>query len=375
MATIRERKRADGTTAYNVLWPDVDGDGKQKSKTYTVESEARELLDFLNANGNSYKAAAEVAVKKRSKAPTVRECIEWHIDLLGGEVEPGTVASYRGMVKTHFTDTPIGNTPIDVLTKEMVRRWFDTHPRSPKTRKNIHALMSAALTRAVESGQHIKKNPAKGIRSPKSVKKSRQNVYLTKPEAAALVEAMPDHYKLFMRVLLGTGLRFGEATALKPDDFQYLSGRLTLRVSEAWKRHGGPGIGIKTGAPKTEKGNRTITLPKNLAADLQEHLKTVKRGSDLLFKHPASGKRIQNGTFHYYVWGPTINKLVESGALMRRPTIHDLRHTHASRLIEAGVDLPTIQERMGHENIQTTVNVYGHLAIDADAKAADLLDD
>lgn len=373
MATIRERKRADGTTAYNVLWPDVDGDGKQKSKTYTVESEARELLDFLNANGNSYNMAKQGVIQKRSKAPTVRECIEWHIDLLGGEVEPGTANSYRGMVRTHFTDTPIGNTPIDVLSKEQVRKWFDAHPRSPKTRKNLHALLSASLARAVESGQ-IPANPAKGVRSPKSVKKSRQNVYLTREEVDSLIDAIPDHYKMFIRLLLWTGLRYGEATALKPSDFTRINGRLAVRITEAWKRHGGDGVGVQLGAPKTQKGERTVTLSKQFAPDMQEYLKSIPRGQ-LLFRHPATGGRLLNGTFHEYVWKPTIDSLIQSGDLLERPTVHDLRHTHASRLMERGAPLAAIQERMGHESIQTTVNVYGHLAIDADAKAADLLDD
>ncbi|MCA0329475.1 MAG: tyrosine-type recombinase/integrase [Actinobacteria bacterium] len=45
--------------------------------------------------------------------------------------------------------------------------------------------------------------------------------------------------------------------------------------------------------------------------------------------------------------------------------MHDLRHSHASWLIAAGVPLPVIQRRLGHESIQTTVDVYGHLAPDA----------
>lgn len=56
-----------------------------------------------------------------------------------------------------------------------------------------------------------------------------------------------------------------------------------------------------------------------------------------------------------------------------RPRVHDLRHTHASRLIEAGVPLPVIQVRLGHESITTTVGTYGHLAVDADLRAVELL--
>ncbi len=56
-----------------------------------------------------------------------------------------------------------------------------------------------------------------------------------------------------------------------------------------------------------------------------------------------------------------------------RPRVHDLRHSHASALIAAGVPLPVVQRRMGHESIQTTVDVYGHLAPDAYAGAAEAM--
>lgn len=372
MAYMRERVRKDGSIAYNVVWPDIDGGGPKKSRTFTIKAEADELLEFLNANGNSFRMAAQGVLAKRSRAPTVHAVILSHIDRLGGEVEPGTLHSYRGMAKNHFADSPIGRTPIDTLTSNQVRAWFDSHPRSPKTKKNIHALLSAALSRAVDDG-FIDTNPARGVRGPKTYRKSRRPVFLTRQEASNLVAEMPCEFQIFVRLLLGTGLRFGEATALQREDAQRAGGRLGVRVTEAWKRHGGRGVGTVRGGPKTKAGSRFVTLSQADASALEDHMRAVPRG-ELLFRHPATGGRILNSTFHMYVWQPAISKLLESGRLVERPTVHDLRHTHASWLIEKGVPLPVIQARLGHESIQTTIGTYGHLAVDADARAADALD-
>lgn len=69
--------------------------------------------------------------------------------------------------------------------------------------------------------------------------------------------------------------------------------------------------------------------------------------------------------------GPALGELGDQ--LRARPRIHDLRHTHASWLIPAGVPLTVIQGRLGHESIKTTSDRYGHLADDADAAAAAVL--
>ncbi|MFI7585071.1 hypothetical protein ACH9DO_14920 [Kocuria sp. M1N1S27] len=70
MASIRERARKDGTTTWAVLWRDAD-DGKQTSRTFEDQREARLLKDFLDANGNSFALAAKAAARMRSQAPTV----------------------------------------------------------------------------------------------------------------------------------------------------------------------------------------------------------------------------------------------------------------------------------------------------------------
>ncbi|MHC6175487.1 tyrosine-type recombinase/integrase [Glutamicibacter sp. X7] len=376
MATISERKQKSGAVSYRVQWRDPD-EGLM-SRTFPDPDKAKDLQAFLNANGNSFKLANEAKGRVKSKAPSVREIIDRHIDGLGGNIEPGTARDYRSFARRHFTD--LGGIPVDQLTTSHVRTWFDAMALAPKSKKNVHALLSAALrTELRRKDSWIEANVAEGIRTPKSTKKTRDPVFLSKDELQTLIDALPSEvYRRMIDLKAYTGLRFGEITALRRSHVRFVRGRYLIDVREAWKRHAGKEDGQPLGAPKTSKGTRTVTLGKAAAERFVPWLEKVK-GDDLIFTVPSTGSQITSSYFSRIIWRPTIDTLMkpaEGGKpkLHARPTPHDMRHTHASMLIEAGVDLPTIQERLGHESITTTIGTYGHLRFDADANAADALD-
>lgn len=378
MASIRVRTRKDGTTTHTVAWRDPD-EGLQ-SRTFTDPDKALDLKAFLDANGNSFKLANEAKGRMKSKAPTVHEAIEWHINALGGNVEPGTARDYRSFLGTKFES--IKSIPLDQLTSTHVRNWFDSMDYSAKYKKNIHSLLSAALRTELKRKDRdpwIKANVAEGIRTPKSTKKTRDPVFLSKDELQALIDALPaEVYRRMIDLKAYTGLRFGEITALRRSHVRFVRGRYLVDVREAWKRHAGKEDGQPLGAPKTQKGTRTVTLGKAAAERFKPWLDKIE-GDNLIFTVPSTGTQITSSYFSRIIWRPTIDKLMapedeSKPKLHARPTPHDMRHTHASMLIEAGVDLPTIQERLGHESITTTIGTYGHLRFDADANAADALD-
>jgi integrase len=170
-------------------------------------------------------------------------------------------------------------------------------------------------------------------------------------------------------VKYGTGLRYGEITALQRQDIIDLHGpRPRLRVQRAWKKDGHGGYYL--GKPKTKKSRRTIRISPSVVAALVEQGIAGLAPDELIWTGVERNQRLHYSTFGDR-WATAVRRAVKAG-LEKRPTPHDLRHSHASALIAAGQPLTYIQRRLGHESIQTTSDRYGHLMpeLDDDAMTA-----
>jgi integrase len=174
-------------------------------------------------------------------------------------------------------------------------------------------------------------------------------------------------------ISLFAGLRRGEALALKWRHVD-LDGRI-LQVREALEETRSQGVRFK--APKTKAGIRDISLPDIVVEALREHRRNqlelrMRLGlgklsdDDLLFS-TLEGGPINPRIFSIY-WG-------RAAASIGMPdiTFHALRHTHASQLIAAGVDLVTISKRLGHAKSTTTLTTYAHLFRNNDSKASEAI--
>jgi integrase len=144
-------------------------------------------------------------------------------------------------------------------------------------------------------------------------------------------------------------MRFSEATALTSADIDATA--RTCRINKAWKYSGD--YRPEIGPPKTKKSIRIISLPR---AALEVVDLTVP---GFLFTNGA-GNPVRAQEFFNGGWKPGRARAMAAG-LTKEPRVHDLRHTCASWMIQAGVPLPVIQQHLGHESIQTTIGVYGHL--------------
>ncbi len=105
---------------------------------------------------------------------------------------------------------------------------------SAKTIKNVHRLLSAALKRATVLG-YFEDNPCRGVPLPKSTATDDDKRLLSHAEARLTIDAIPDHYRLLIRVLLATGMRWGEGNALKVSDLDLGAETGSVRISS---RHG-----------------------------------------------------------------------------------------------------------------------------------------
>ena len=219
-------------------------------------------------------------------------------------------------------------------------------------------LMSAILEHAVRSGR-IRSNPTRGLALPRP--RRRDHVFLTHGQLAALADAA-GRWRLLVLVLGYTGLRWGEATALRVCDIDFTRRRIDVR--RAFSDVGGK---IVPGTPKSHLA-RTVPLPRFLAAELTASIQG-KTPDDLVFT-TISGSVVRSANWRQKVFLPARKQ----GGISDRFRIHDLRHTAAALMIQAGYPPKMLQEILGHASITTTLDLYGHLYPDDMDKYADRLD-
>ena len=365
MASISARVKKDGSKSYMVRWRDPKTRSNQ-GLTVATEAEAETLKRLLDANGQSFEIAQHAILTNRARVPTVAEVIQEHIDLL---IRPssGTTRTYQVMLDLHIRNV-IGHVPVDKLDYRHIAHWvksMSVKGRSPKTIHNVHGLISAAMNTAEMLG-YVPRNPCRGVQLPSVEKAEDEAMFLTHAEFSLIMEGMGERYKAFTSFLVMTGTRFGEATALTIADVDLLAKPPTARINKAWKRDGQNQYYI--GATKTGAGKRTIGLNPALV-ELLIPLVASRQGKELVFTTP-KGERIIHKLYWHHYWVPAV-RTAQANGLQKSPRIHDLRHTHASWLIQDGVPLFTISRRLGHTSTRTTEQVYGHLMPEALQAGAD----
>ena len=146
--------------------------------------------------------------------------------------------------------------------------------------------------------------------------------------------------------------------ALTAADFDFE--KETVRINKSYQRLHGEDV-ITT--PKTKKSNRIIKMPKFLCEEMQEYLQMLYglKKKDRIFT-------VTKSYLHHEM------DRGAKAAGVKRIRIHDLRHSHASLLVELGFQPLAIAERLGHEKIETTLNTYSHLYPNKQAELADRLE-
>jgi integrase len=301
---------------------------------------------------------------------TVREWLSAWLASIREEVSPKSHERYSEIVE-NFLAPELGALPIVKLAPAHIgmayAKWATGGRRdgkqgglSPRTRRHIHRILKTALGRAVEQ-QVLARNPADAFRKRLPKVERRRMVTLTAEQAARLLGAIK-HTRVYRPVLLAlaTGMRRGEILAVRWRNVDLE--RATIRVVESLEQTKGGMLRFK--APKNEKG-RAITLP----AFAVEELRRLKReqGEELL----ALGIRQSGETLvcaradgdphqprsltHEFTY------LIRRLKCVPRVRFHDLRHSHATQLLLAGVHPKVAQERLGHSTISTTLDLYSHV--------------
>lgn len=242
------------------------------------------------------------------------------------------------------------------ITPAHVRQWQNEllTKYKPTSCRRIHSQLSAIFNFAVKYYGLARNVACIGKR------KADSSSYWTLEEfekAIEQVQALQD--KAALTVLFYSGLRVGELLALTIADYDNKAN--TITVTKTLSR---TATGYVIAPPKTPKSRRTVTIPCKASAVLNAYIATLyePQPRDTIFIG-------LNGNHLAYVI-----KLAAAGADVKKIRVHDLRHSHASLLINNGANIKAVSERLGHDDIKTTLNTYGHLYKNQDNALAAMLD-
>lgn len=191
-------------------------------------------------------------------------------------------------------------------------------------------------------------------------KKADEMLFWTKNEFNTFIESIKDRpasYTIFMTMYY-TGIREGELLALTPADIDYE--KKTLTINKSYQRLNGEDV---ITSPKTPKSNRALPIPDGLCSCLKEYMSHCYelQKDDRLFPYTKSF------LYHEMEHGCKVSGV-------KRIRVHDIRHSHASLLVEMGFSPLLIAERLGHEKVQTTMDTYSHLYPNKQVEVARKLD-
>lgn len=261
-------------------------------------------------------------------------------------LKPSTVWNKEKIIRTHIMPY-FKDYKLDKITPVIIRQWQDTLNDGTKAGQYLRSIriqLSCIFNFAVKY-YNLNKNPVR-LCDPIGNSKSRSLDFWTVDEFNKFSNALEGHepaYTMF-NILFWTGMRRGELFALRPKDFDFEKQTVSITRNLILVK----GKRILT-TPKTEKSNRTIKIPSFLAEIVQNYLrKDFIDDDELLFE--------QNINYMSKLLGKWANI---AGIKRIRP--HDIRHSHASLLINEGFSILMIAQRLGHENIETTLKRYGHL--------------
>ena len=369
---------------------DTNGKRLQRMKTIRIEDETllrapKRLEKYLEEELLKFKMEVEAEGYIRPQKMTFAQFVdEWREKYAKTELSPRTQKIYMDHIAARILPA-LGRRRMDeikpmhlvALLTDLRRpdaRMDRSGPLSDRTITYIYSVLRNLFNVAVD-WKLIKENPMAGIKKPKVEKKKAQ--YYDAEEAEAVIRALQEEPRMWRLLVLGAligGLRRGELVALEWSDVHFDINALHVRKSISLKENGQE---IEKSTKNDE--DRFVEMPlwymeemKQYRREwLQERLKVgdLWQGGEREYVfHSGFGRPIR---YDYPTewWA----KFVKRHGL-RRIRFHDLRHSSATILIEMGVPLKVIQERLGHKQHQTTTDIYSHVTKKLSREAANMFD-
>lgn len=367
MASIQKLKK--GSYRARVYYYDAAGKRRTISKNFSTQTEAK---DFVRITENE--------LKKKDlhiQVPPFKEYMEQYIETFRiGKVSESSVQidkdSMKRLLKYYDDDVPI-NKINGTMHQKVINQMFD-QGYSLSTIKKNNGLMFRVMERAVHDGL-ITFNPAELIeyKITDSVKNAQ---YIPRDKIKPFLNDVKRrniyHYYLF-RFILETGTRVGEALAVTYDDFNIESNFINITKSYDQKRD-------KLGNTKT-KHHRSVYFSNNLKNEISQLIElhetnkkifadTYNNSYNFIFVD-YSGAPLSRSSVHNSMIYCSKKVLGEGNQL----SVHKLRHTYATLLLQAGVPMKVIQERLGHQSMEMTERIYAHVTPEMQTAAQSIFEE
>jgi integrase len=340
-------KDSNGTWISRFYYDDHEGTRKQKFKRgFKTKKEALEYeREFL--------AKAEYKISM-----TFESLVEIYLNDISHRLRETTIALRKSIIKEHLMPY-FKNKPVSEITPIVVRKFQNELISKNYTAtylKLINTTLSSIFNYAV-SFCNLKQNP---VRIAGSIgKKAAPEMQIWTLEEFQKVIAKAERIDMFtiLNVLYWTGIRLGELLALTLEDIDLEKG--TININKSYSRVEKKDI---IGSTKTASSKRVVTITTHLVNVLKDYISK-------LYEPEPTGR--------LFILDPALirreMKKIAVAAGVKIIRVHDLRHSHASLLIHLNVNPLFISKRLGHEKVDTTLNIYAHLYPDSSEKIIELL--
>ncbi|SDC69277.1 Site-specific recombinase XerD [Candidatus Frackibacter sp. WG11] len=353
--------------------------GKRKRKTKTVNGTKKEAQKIMAKLIHEMETGTYVEPSKMTTAELLQK---WLKEYCKPNLAPSRYANYREIIERHFIPE-LGSIQLKNLkpmhiqsyqSKKLTTGRQDGKPGglSKTTVEKHNRILSQALKYAVKL-QIIKSNPADPIKAPSP--EEPEIKYLNKEQVNKVLKETKDKWIYnFIYISVNTGMRRGEMLGLRWKDIDL--NKKTIQVRQISQRIRNEGIIFKK--PKTKSSERLISISNNVVKAIKK-IKREQSENKLLLGPNYYTK--QNLVFCNEDGSPANPqgvtrrfKRVAKRAGFKDIRLHDLRHTHATLLLQEGVHPKVVQERLGHSSITQTLDTYSHVIPSLQQEAADKLE-
>lgn len=391
-----EYQRPNGT--YEYRWKAAAG---KRSVIYA------KTLEELREKENTIERDKSDGIRTDCKNLTVNDIYDLWVKLKRG-LKDNTFSNYQYMYQ-QFVYENLGKNKISTLKRSDIRRFYNYLAEGQQlkisTIDNIHTILHQVLDLAVEDEylrNNVSDNALKELKQSHNFGGERRKA-LTLDEQKKLVSFLTQnvqygHWLPIITVMMEAGLRVGECTGLRWEDVDLEKGTIDINHTLIYYNHRVGGCYFAINTPKTEAGRRVIPMTKAVKEAFQmERNYQLQNGITCQSQVDGYTDFVFINRFGKCQNQSTINKAItrlirecnmesfeqlEKGKIKKKDVIllpkfscHSLRHTCATRLCEAGVNMKVIQDFLGHADISTTMNIYTDATKDFKALEIDRFDE